>query len=287
MIVVFGATGNIGPQLVHTLVSRGLRVRAVVRDLPRAQTLLPSGAELVEGDLERPESVKAALEQAAQVFCGVGGPRGTPNLVEAECRLIDLAAAAGARQYVKVSGIDSRPDGASKIQRIHGEIERHLSSSALGHSILRPSFFLQNLLGMGAAIRQGALPLPTGHARCGLIDARDVADVAAEVLSDGKHLGQTYTLTGPAALSHSDVAAILSAQLAKPVSHVDVPPSAFYQAGVGMGLPAWFVDLLTEVFVEVFATGQAERVTDDVSRILGRAARSCERFVADHEAAFA
>jgi uncharacterized protein YbjT (DUF2867 family) len=86
MIVVFGATGNIGPQLVHTLVSRGLRVRAVVRDLPRAQTLLPSGAELVE----------------------------------AECRLIDLAAAAGARQYVKVSGIDSRPDGPSKIQRIHG-----------------------------------------------------------------------------------------------------------------------------------------------------------------------
>jgi uncharacterized protein YbjT (DUF2867 family) len=287
MIVVFGATGNIGPELVRTLVSRGVRVRAVVRDLPRARTLLPSGVELVEGDLERSESVKAALEQADRVFCGVGGPRGTPNLVDVECRLIDLAAAASVKQYVKISGIDSRPDGPSKIQRIHGEIERHLRGTGLGHTILRPSFFFQNLLGMSATIRQGTLPLPTGSARCGLIDARDLAEVAAEVLCDGKHIGQTYTLTGPLALSHGDVAAILSARLGKLVSHIDVPAAAFYEAGVGMGLPAWFVDLLTDVFVQVFATGQAERVTDDVPRILGRAARSCEQFVVDHEVLFA
>lgn len=287
MIVIFGATGSIGPKLVQELVSRGRRVRAVVRDLPHAQELLPSGVELVEGDLERPESVKAALDQATQVFCGVGGPRGTPKLVEAECRLIDLAAAAGVEQYVKVSGIDARPDGPSRIQRIHGEIERHLRGSGLGHTVLRPSFFFQNLLGMAGAIREGVLPLPTGDARCGMIDARDIAEVAAEVLGDGRHLGRTYTLTGPAALSHGEVAAILSARLARPVSHVDVPAPAFYQAGVGMGLPEWFVELLTDVFVQVFATGQAERVTDDVSRILGRPARSCEQFVNDHEAAFA
>ncbi|HEY8945973.1 MAG TPA: NAD(P)H-binding protein, partial [Polyangiaceae bacterium] len=162
MIVVFGATGNIGPHLVRTLVSQGVRVRAVVRELTRARALLPAEVELVEGALEQPESVKAALERATQVFCGVGGPRGTPELVEVECRLIDLAAAAGVQQYVKISGIDSHPDARSKIQRIHGEIEVHLRRSGLGYTILRPSFFLQNLLGMSAAIRQGALPLPTG-----------------------------------------------------------------------------------------------------------------------------
>jgi uncharacterized protein YbjT (DUF2867 family) len=286
MIVVFGATGNIGPLLIKTLVSRGVRVRAVVRDTGRAKALLP-GAELVEGDLERPATVKAALDGATRVFCGVGGPRGTERLVEAECRLIDAAAAAGVVQYVKTSGIDSRPDAPSKIQRIHGQIEAHLAGAGIGRTILRPSFFLQNLLGMGAAIAQGALPLPTGQARAGLIDARDIAEVAAHVLTGEQHLGQTYTLTGPASLSHGEVAAILSAQLGKAVHHIDVPPSAFYEAGVAMGLPAWFVDWLTDVFVQVFATGQAARVTGDVPRILGRAARSCEQFVADHKAAFA
>lgn len=286
MIVVFGATGNIGPQLVQALASRHERVRAVVRDRARARALLPADVELVEGTLERPETVEAALDGATRVFCGVGGPRGTPELVDVECRLIDLAASAGVTQYVKISGIDARPDGPSKIQRIHGTIEKHLGRSGLGHTILRPSFFFQNLLGMGAAIRQGALPLPTGSARCGLIDARDIAEVAAEVLTDRAHVGQTYTLTGPASLSHADVAAVLAAQLGRPVIHIDVPASAFYEAGVGMGLPAWFVDLLTDVFVQVFATGQAARVTDDIPRLLGRAARSCEQFVAEHEAAF-
>ena len=287
MIVVFGATGNIGPQLVHTLAARRIPVRAVVRDRARARTLLPVEVELVEGTLERPDTVKAALDGATQVFCGVGGPRGTPELVEVEARLIDLAKAAGVTQYVKISGIDARADGPSKIQRIHGQIEDHLRRSGLGHTILRPSFFLQNLLGMTAAMRQGVLPLPTGTGRCGLIDARDIAEVAAELLADRGHLGQTYTLTGPAALGHAEVAAIVSAQLGRPVIYVDVPASAFYEAGVGMGLPAWFVDLLADVFVQVFATGQAARVTDDVPRILGRAARSCEQFVADHAAALA
>lgn len=287
MIVVFGATGNIGPHLVRTLVSKGSRVRALVRDRARAKALLPSEVELFEGDLEEPARVQAALDGATRVFCGVGGPRGTPALVEVERRLIELSAAARVGQYVKVSGIDSRPDSTCKIQRMHGEIEEHLRRSSLGHTILRPSFFFQNLLGMGDAIRQGALPVPTGDARSGLIDARDVAEVAAKVLTDDVHLGRTYTLTGPASLSHADVAAIVSAKLGRPVAHVDVPPSAFYEAGVGMGLPAWFVDLLTDVFVQVFATGQAARVTDDVSRLLGRSARSCEAFVDDHRALFA
>ena len=95
---------------------------------------------------------------------------------------------------------------------------------------------MQNFLGLVRAIRAGALPLPTGEAKGSLIDARDIAEVAARVLTEPGHLGRVYTLTGPESLSHGDAARILSAELGREVRFIDVPAEAFRQGGVAGGV---------------------------------------------------
>lgn len=287
MIVVIGATGNIGPHLVRTLAAQRQRVRVAARQIDRARALIGDvDVEWVHADVEQPNTLEHAFAGASAVFCGVGGASCAPDLDRIEARVIDAAKAAGAARYVKVSGIDSRPDGPSEIQRIHGRIEAHLRASGLPAVVLRPSFFMQNFLGLAAAITNGQLPMPTGQAKCGLIDARDVAEVAAAVLVDSAHVGHTYTLTGPESLSHGDCAEVLAKTLGRPVTFVDLPAAAWQGALTSAGLPSWFAERLTNVYRTVFAEGLAARVTDDVPRLLGRPARSLATFAADHRAVF-
>jgi uncharacterized protein YbjT (DUF2867 family) len=203
MIVIFGATGSTGVPLVRRLVSEGRALRVVARDPARTRATLGVEVPMVTADLTKPATLRAALDGATQVYTAVGGATGTPDLVAAECALIDAAREARVQRYVKVSGIDASPEGPARIQRWHGEIERHLEGSGVPFTVLRPTFFMQNLLGLAPAIAGGVLPVPTGSARAGHIDARDIADVAATVLTTDGHLGRRYTLTGPAALRSS------------------------------------------------------------------------------------
>jgi len=286
MIVICGATGSMGPHLVKSLQDKGVPFRAAVRSPEAARQKLGAQVPLVPFDLERPATFAEALRGASQVFCAVGGATGTPELVACEQRLIDAAKAAGVGHYVKLSGIDAQVDSPSKIQRMHAEIERHLRASGLSATVLKPSFFFQNFLGLQPAIAQGVLPVPTGQAKAGLIDARDIADVAAAALTTPALRGATYTLTGPRSLSHGEVAAILSAVLERPVQHVDLPAQAFEQSLVQAGLPGWFANLLADVYATVFAPGLIDRVTGDVRRVTGHEPRSLEAFVREHRAAF-
>lgn len=286
MIVVYGATGSTGTPLVKALVAEGRRVRVVARDIEKARRAVGEGAELVTGDLERPETFARGLEGAEKVYVAVGGPTGTPELVAVECRFIDAAKAAGVRHYVKVSGIDARPEGPARIQAWHGQIEEHLRASGVPATVLRPNFFMQNFLGLAGAIRGGALPMPTGAARSSLIDAGDIARVAARVLTEDGHAGRTYTLTGPESLSHADAARVLGEAIGRPVQFIDLPGAAFEQGLRDAGLPPWFAALLTDVYVTAFAAGRVERVTDDVRRVTGAEPRSLAAFARDHRAAF-
>ncbi|MBK6683945.1 MAG: SDR family oxidoreductase [Deltaproteobacteria bacterium] len=286
MIVVFGATGNTGLHLVRDLLARGLRTRVAARDPEKARRLIGQGPEYVRADLLQPESLNAALAGAQGLYVAVGGMSGTPDLVAAESRLINVAKASGVAQYVHVSGIDAAVEGPARVQRWHAEIEVAIEKSGVPFTILRPNFFMQNFLGMAGAIRTGVLPLPAGEARASLIDARDIAHAAAVVLSEPGHLGRRYTLTGPDPISHRDVAAMLGEVMGHRVEYLNVPPPAFAQAGRDAGMPGWFAELLTDVYVQVLAAGRAERVTDDVRRLTGRPARSFATFAQDHRAAF-
>ena len=293
MIVVVGPTGNTGSELIRELTRRGQRVRAAGRDPGRIESVLCAAGvareafDVVTCDLREPATFDTTLDGAARLYVAVGGATGTPELVDVECRFIDAAKRAGVSHYVKVSGIDSLPDSPSTIQRWHATIVQHLRRSGLGHTVLEPSFFMQNFLGLAPMIRSGVLSLPTAAARAGLIDARDVARVAAHVLTEDGHLGARYVLTGPELLSHADAAHVFSCVLERAVSFQDLPADAFQAILTGAGLPEWFAFLLSNVYGTTFRSGAIARVTGDVERLTGRAPCSLATFVNEHRAAFA
>lgn len=282
MIVVFGATGSTGAHVVRGLLARGTRVRVAARDPDRAGALLGPGPEYVRADLLSGATLGPALAGARGAYVAVGGATGTPDLVAAESGLIDAARAAGLAHYVHISGVDAAVDAPAKIQRWHGAIEVHLEASGVPYTVLRPNFFMQNFLGLAPALRDGVLPAPARAARAAFIDARDIAACAVTVLTEPGHRDRRYTLTGPEPLSHLEVADQLGAVLGRPVRYADVPPEAFRKGGEAAGMPPWFAELLTDVYVEVLAAGRAASVTDDVRRLTGRGPRSLATFAQDH-----
>lgn len=283
MYGVIGATGTTGSGVIKALVEAGQPVRAIVRDEAAARTLLGASPEVVAADLHDPDSVARALDGVSHVYCGLGR---APDLFEIEQCAVVAARRVGVRQYVKCSGVVVGAEKPSRIQQQHGALE-DLVRAQLPHTILAPSFFMQNFLGLAGAIRSGALPLPTGNARAGLIDAADIVASAVAVLGHEEHLGKRYQLTGPESLSHTDAARIFSEVLRKPVTFLDVPEAAFVDGCTQAGMPRWFAGLLADVYVRFFGGGSADLTTDAVRTLTGRAPRSLAAWLRDHATLFA
>jgi uncharacterized protein YbjT (DUF2867 family) len=284
MILITGATGTVGREVVGGLQRIGAAgVRALVRDPARAAFVREAGFETVEGDFDRPETLDSALEGVAVALL-LTPP--SPRTFELNRDFIEAAKRAGVRRVVKLSAVgadESAPEGFGKW---HGQSEEFLKASGLGWTILRPNFFMQNILGQAQTVAtQGVIYQPGGNARASLIDARDIGAVAARTLADEGHEGKTYTLTGPEGLSYTDVAAKLSDATGRKVSYVPVTPEQFREGALAQGLPEWLVSAL-ERLNELFASGEAEAVTDDVRRVGGREPKTFDEFARDHAAAF-
>lgn len=281
--VVFGATGNVGSQVVRELAVRGIAARAFVRDRPRAAAILPARTELVVGDLADRMSVESALDGAERVFLTTSNQ---PGQVEHETAVIDAAAAAGVRRLVKLTTIGARVGSELDFWDWHGRIERRLAESGIPAVLLRASFFMTNLLAAAEAVcGTGMLVAPAGDARISMIDPRDVAGVAAVALTEDGHEGRTHVVTGPEAVSYRDVAARLSAVLERPVKFVHVEDEAARAAMLSDGAPSWFADNLVVLF-RLLRGGAAEEVTDTVRRLTGCRPRDFAEFARAHLDAF-
>jgi uncharacterized protein YbjT (DUF2867 family) len=170
--------------------------------------------------------------------------------------------------------------------RWHGQVEQHLAQSGLAYTLLRPSSFMQNFLMSAQQVAdQGALYGMFGEGRVAFIDARDIAAVAAELLTSPGHQGASYTLTGPEALSAAEVAERLAAATGRQVRSVDLGPDGYRQAMAGAGMPGWLVDGVVEGNT-MLAAGHGATVTDEVARLTGRPPRTFAQFAADHRVAF-
>lgn len=214
MILVTGATGKVGSAAVRELRGRGVPVRALVRDPDRARPLAQLGAEPAVGDLTEPATLDAAMAGIdTLVLIGPGGP---PEL---ELAAVAAAVRAGVGHVVKLTS-QASPDSPVARQRWHAEIERGLAASGLAHTLLRSNAFMQNLLMVAAGIAStGRFASAAGAGRIGMVDARDVGAVVAEVAADpARHAGRTYRLTGPELVSYRDVAGVLSDVLGRPVT---------------------------------------------------------------------
>ncbi|QYC42937.1 NAD(P)H azoreductase [Nonomuraea coxensis DSM 45129] len=271
MIVVTGATGTIGRALAGRL--SGHDVLAAVRrpaDLPCAYAL---------ADLERPETIGALLSPGDRLFLNSSL---FPGFTAAHRAVIDLAARAGVAQIVTVSVRGARP-GQRLGGGLHGEVDAHLRASGVPYAILQPTGFMQNLPG---EIRGGLMHGSYGPGPVNYIDARDIADVAAALLTRPAGPGSDHVLTGPESLPHERIAERVGAALGRPVRYVDLPVPEMAAHLERQGMPAPFAADLAALMAET-GDGRWASATTEVEDITGRPPRTLEDFLTDHRTTFA
>ena len=283
MIIVTGATGTIGKGVVQELRGIGARFRVVARDPEKARKLLGDD-HIVKADLGDRASLDAAFAGGTKLF--LLGP-GSPTQVADQHNAIEAAKAAGITHVVRSSAFVSDPESTVSLGRWHGQTDEELRRSGLKWTILQPEAFMQNLLGsVGTIKQQGSIYGTAKDGKIAMIDARDIARVAAHALVDLGHDGKTYVLTGPEAINYGRVAETFSQVLGRSVQYVDLPPEQARLAMLGTGLPEWLVDILLGLS-SIYAAGRGAQVTDAVEQVGGAKPRTIAQFVRDHVLAFA
>ncbi|TKK91706.1 NmrA family transcriptional regulator [Herbidospora galbida] len=264
-IVVTGATGTIGRALIRELGGAAL---AVVR---RAEQGADLGCEHVVGDLERPESIP--IEPGDRLFLNSSI---WPGFVRAHQAVIDRAAARGAAQVVTVSVRGVTSAGLLGFG-MHGQVDDHLKASGVPWSILAPVGFMQNLA--GDVDEEGRIFGAYGRGRVGYIDARDIAAVAAALLTRPVGDSATYELTGPDAPTHDEIAAELTRSLGRPVRYVDLSAEEGAAHFEKRGMPAQAARDLARLMAQI-GDGRWAGTTTTVADVLGRPPRSLREFLA-------
>lgn len=274
MILVTGATGTVGSEVVRQLVAAGERPRALVRDSEKARARFGQYVEHVTGDLDRPETLETGLAGADRVFLLT---RQSSRQPQQERAVVDTAARADVRHLVKLSVFRADERSPLQIARQHAEMERTARQSGLACTFIRPVFFMQNLLGM---VREGAIHTAAEDGRVAMVDARDVAAVAVDALISHRCEGQTHTLTGPQALCFDEVAEILSEQIGTRIRHVRIPPNAVRNVMQRNGVEAWFAQDMAQLHT-MLAAGYEDLVTDEVAAVTGTSSRTLAEFGRD------
>ena len=280
-VLVTGATGNTGRAIVDELTRRGAPVRAMVRaGADRAK--LPAGIPVAVADFDDPASIAAALDGAERAYLV------TPSSERAEDqqrRFADLAATAGVRHLVVLSQLAADEHSPVRFLRYHAAVEQHVRDLGIPFTFLRPNLFFQGLLAFAGPIAaEGRFYAPIGDATVSAVDVRDIAAVAAVTLTEPGHEGAIYALTGPAAVTHAQIATALTDALGREVTFTDVPPDAFADSLRGI-LPPWQVDGLLEDYAH-YRRGEAAAVSPAVTEITGRPPTDVWQFARDYAPAF-
>lgn len=283
-ILVIGATGTVGTALLRELSHRRVSVRALVRDRTQATAVQSPVVAPVVGNLRNPTSLDAALDGIDRVFL-LSPP--APDQVVLQGNVVEAIQRTGRSVHVvKVSALGAEPEAPVPLARWHAITEAQLQTVRVPTTLLRPHVFMQNLLQTADTIRADGLFFGAlGDTAIPFIDARDVAAVAAEILVRGGHEGRTYTLTGPQALSYTQVATLLSSVLGVSVRYVDLPLERYHETLVGTGLPTWRADNLTAL-ARWLQRGAGRTVSSAVIEITGAPGRTFERFVRDYQSSF-
>ncbi|QKW27202.1 NAD(P)H-binding protein [Streptomyces seoulensis] len=278
MIVVTGATGNVGRPLTRALTEAGQQVTAVSRHA----AAVPDGVRHLTADLARPAELKPALAGAAALFLLLSGDLHAAGHRPAD--LIAEAAAAGVRRVVLLSsqGVATRPFGPTRIAL--RELEDTLRASGLEWAVLRPGGFASNALWWAESVRaQGLVAAPFGDVGVPIVDPADIAAVAAACLLEDRHAGGVYELTGPEVITPRRQAAAIADALGTPVRFHELT-RAEARAAMSRVMPAELADDTLDI---LGAPNPAElRVGPDVERVLGRAPRPFSAWAARNVAAF-
>ncbi len=275
MVLVIGAAGQVGSEVVRRLRAAGAPVRAFVRSEEKGATARAAGAEVAVGDLTDPASLDAALAGVDHAFL-VLTPG--PEQVALETSAIEAVARAGGVHLVKLSVIGADPGSPVRFAAMHGAVERVLAGSGVAHTLLRPTDFMQNAFGWAAELPTGTIHTPIPDARIASVDVADIAAVAVAALTEPGHEGRVYELTGPEALTRAEQARLLAAAAGREVAVVAVTNEQAREAMLAMGYPPEAVDGLIELNVHVYEPGHAAQTAPGVREATGREPRSFAAF---------
>lgn len=278
MILIIGATGKVGKELVQQLLERGRSIRVLSRDSRKLAHLDPRIERFV-GDLDKPETLKPALEGVERMFL-------ITFETQQDIHVIEAAKRAGVQQIVKLSTLEaSKPH--LRVGKWHREREEWIEASGLGWTFLRPGMFMTNTIEWWAETikKQGAVYFPGAKGRVAPIDPRDVAAVAAIALTQPGHSGKIYELTGPELLTIGEMAQVIGCTLGKAIKYVDVPLFAAKVQMLLSGMDRELVGALMEVASEL-RSDRGAQLTDTVEQVTGRRARPFEAWCAEHIKAF-
>jgi len=278
MILVTGATGHIGRELVPQLVKTGQPVRALVRDERKVAHLDPC-VERAVGDLNNPETLIAAMQGVERVFLVTFETQQDVNVLKA-------AKQVGVRHIVKLSTLEATQH-VIQVGKWHYEREELIRASGLEWTFLRPGMFMSNSIDWWADSikQQGAVYFPGGKGKVAPVDPRDVAAVAGAALAQPGHHGQAYELTGSELLSMDELVQIIGRVLGKPLQYTNIPPIAAKLWMLKSGMDKVLVNALMEMLASL-RKNQGAIVTGTVEQVVGHPPRTFEAWCREHIAAF-
>ncbi len=272
-IAVTGSTGAVGGRVARDLAARGIPQRLLVRDPARAPRL--DGADVHVGGYSDAAAAAAALEGVDTLFMVSAAE--SADRVEHHRIFIDAAARAGVRSVVYTSFLAAAPDAVFTLGRDHAATEDLLRASGMDVTLLRDNFYM-DMMELFAG-DEGVIRGPAGQGRCSLVSRSDVAATAVAVLCDpAAHAGRTYDLTGPEALTLSEVAEKISLVRGRRVRFVDESVDEAYASRERYGAPRWQMDAWVSTYTAI-ASGDLARVSGDVEAVTGRAAQSFDEFL--------
>ncbi len=282
MILIIGGTGNVGRHVVAALLGRGEPVRALTRDPARARGLLGPEVEIVAGDLTDPSSLGPALRGVARVYLATNG--GDQVLMESNA--IEAARRAEVGHIVNLSGILATYPTFNVYAKAHAIVEERLAASGIPATILHPNWFMENFLGAADSIAtQGAIYGAASEGRVAFVDARDIAAVAVAALTQDGHMGKTYAITGPEALTFPEAAGRIGAGIGRPVHYMDLPDADFRGALAGASVPEDYIELFAQGY-RAARHGVFAEATSTVREVIGTQPRTLEAFARDYADAF-
>jgi uncharacterized protein YbjT (DUF2867 family) len=271
MILVTGASGTVGSEVVKALGGSGAKFKAGYRSRPQN---VPDRVESVAIDFDKPETIGPALRGVETVFL-------LSNMVDPERNVVDGAKRAGVKRIVKLS-VFGAPQEKFTFAKWHRAVEKHIEASGIGWTFLRPAGFMQNFFNYsGETIRKDSAIYASADGPGAHIDARDIGAAAAVVLTRGGHEGKAYELTGPRAFDNKEAARILSEAVGRQIRFVQLPADQYRQGALAMGMPPLYVDALLDL-ERAYSSGTLTTVTPTVRELTGREPIPFEQFAKDY-----
>ena len=275
MILVTGATGNVGREIVKDLAGRGILTRALVHRPDRIRNLRSPFVEPFVGDLSDLAGLGKAMRRTDGLFLITPASN---REARQQHEAIDLARESGIQHVVRLSTIGANVASQVRFAAMHAGIDQHLMDSGLSYTILRPGFFMQNVNVWIDSIRhEGAIYAPPMEGRLSLVDTRDVAKVAVATLLEDWHANRIYDLKGPEALSLGELADELAEATGSGIRYAAIPHDAARLMMLNSGCSEVYADRMLEL-VEACSSEDASKSNSSIRRVTGRAARGFDAF---------